>query len=125
MVMLGNFLTRNLRERIKMAERFQFIAEKFQPHGPRTGERPDIQDTAAQGDFAFLRNLRFRFVALFFEPFNQIERLDFVAALKRARAFLNFARRKSFLQQRGDAGDDQVRSAELRSVELSERATRV
>ena len=104
-----NFLARNLRERIEMAERFQFVAEKFQPHRPRAGERPDIHDAAAQGDFAFLRNLRFRLVALFFEKFNQVERRDFVAARERAGAFLDFTGRKGFLQQRRHAGDNDLR----------------
>ena len=103
-----NFFTRNLCERIKVAERFQFVAEKFQPRGPWTGQRPDIQNAAAQGDFALLRDLRFGFVALFLEPFDQIQRIDFVTALQRARALLNFTGWKSFLEQGGDAGNNQV-----------------
>ncbi len=102
----GDFLTRNLRERIKMAERFEFVTKKFQPHGPRAGDRPHIQNAAAQGNFAFLGDLRFRLVTLFFQPFDQIQRVDFVATLQRARALLNFARRKGSLQQGGDAGHD-------------------
>ena len=53
-------------------------------------------NAAAQGDFAFLRNLRFRFVALFFEPFDQTERRDFVAALQTARAFFGNRRAQRF-----------------------------
>ena len=89
-----------------MTQRFQFVAEKFQSHRPRAGRRPDIQNAAAQGDFAFLRHLGFRFVALFFEPFNQIQRIDFIAAVQRAGPLPKFARRKGFLEQGGDTGND-------------------
>ncbi len=34
------------------------------------------------GDFAFLRNLRLRLVALLFEKFDQVQRRDFVAAFE-------------------------------------------
>jgi len=90
-----------------MAERLQFIAEEFQPHRPRTGQRPNIQNAAAQGDFALLGDLGFRFVTLLFEPFNQIQGIDFTAALQRARAFLKFIWRKSFLEQSRNTGDEQ------------------
>ena len=63
----------------------------------------------AQGDFTFLRNLRFGFIAFFLQPFDQIQRIDLIAAFERADTFLNFARWKSFLQQRGDARDNQGR----------------
>ena len=102
-----NFPARNLRERVELAQRFEFVAEKFQARRPWAGQRPDIQDAAAQGDFALLRNLRLGFVALVFKPFNQVERRDFAAARERAGAILDFAGRKGFLQQRGDAGDNQ------------------
>jgi len=89
-----------------MPERLEFVAEKFEPHRPGTGERPDVENAAAQGDFALLRDLRFRFIALLFEPFDQVERIDFIAADQRARAVFQIIRSKSFLQKRGDAGDD-------------------
>ena len=56
-----------------MAEGFEFVAEKFEAHGPRAGGRENIHDAAAQGEFAFLRNLRLRLVALLFEKFYQVE----------------------------------------------------
>ena len=90
-----------------MAQGFKFIAEKFEPHRPRTGERPNVENSAAQGDFTLLRDLGFRFAALLFKPFDQVEGIDFIAAGKRAGAFLNFTGWKSFLQKRGDAGDNQ------------------
>ncbi len=65
-----------------MAQGFEFIAEKFQSRGPGAGERPDIEDAAAQGDFAFLRDLGLRLVTLLFEPFDQVERIDLIAALE-------------------------------------------
>ncbi len=100
-----DFFARDLRERIELAQRFQFVAEKFQPHRPRAGGRPDIEDAAAQGDFAFLRDLRLGFVALFLQPFDQVERIDLVAALERAGAFLNLAGGKSLLTPVTTSGD--------------------
>ncbi len=100
---VGNFTARNLCERIELAQRFQFVAEKFQPHGPRTRRWKNVHDAAAQRDLALLRDLRLRLVALRFEPFDQIERRDFVAARKGARAVFQIGRRKGFLQQRGHA----------------------
>ncbi len=67
----------------------------------------NVQNATAQGDFAFLRNLRFRFVTLFFKKFNQVERRDFFTTFERAGAFLDLAGRKSFLQKRGDARHDE------------------
>ena len=92
-----------------MAQGFKFVAEKFEPHRPGAGKRPNVENAAAQGDFTLLRYLGFRFAALRFEPFDQVEWINFIAAGKRAGAFLNFTGGKSFLQKRGDAGDDQWR----------------
>ncbi len=103
----GNGFARNLGERVDLAERFQFIAKKFQAHRPRAGRRKQIHDAAAQGDFTFLRDLRFRFVPLLFQPFNQIERRNFIAALQMTGAIYQIVRGKGFLQQRGNVGDDE------------------
>ncbi len=56
----NNLLTGNLRERVEVTERFQFIAKKFQTDRPRAGRRKNIENATAQGDFTFLRNLRLR-----------------------------------------------------------------
>ena len=61
-----NFPAGDLRERIKFAQRFQFITKKIQSHRPRTGRRKNVHDAAAQGDFTALRNLRLRLITLFF-----------------------------------------------------------
>ena len=63
-----NFFARNLRERIEMAEGFKFVAEEFESHRPRAGERPNVENAAAQGDFTLLCDLGFRFAASRFEP---------------------------------------------------------
>ncbi len=42
------FVAGNLRQRIEAAERLQFVAEEFQPHRPRTGQRPQIKNAATQ-----------------------------------------------------------------------------
>ena len=102
-----DFFARNLRERIEMAQGFQFVTKKFEPHRPRAGKRPDIEDAAAQGDFAFLRDLGFRFAAVLFQPFDQVERIDFIAAGERARVVAQHFGREGFLQKRGDTGDNQ------------------
>jgi len=90
-----------------MAQGFKFVTEKFEPHRPRAGERPNVENAAAQGDFTLLRDLGFRFAALLFKPFDQVEWINFIATGKCAGAFLNFTGGKSFLQKRGDAGDNQ------------------
>ena len=59
---------------IEVTQRFQFIAEKLQAHRPRTRRRINIDDPAPKRDLAFLRHLRFRFVPLFFQPLDQIQR---------------------------------------------------
>ena len=69
--------------------------------------RKDEDRPAAQGYFALLRDLRLRFVALFLQPLDQIERVGAVAASEHAGAFAQNFRRKSFLQQGGHAGDNQ------------------
>ena len=102
-----NLLARNLRQRIEVPERFQVVAEKFQPHWPRTCRRKNIQDAAAQSNFAFPGNLRFRFVTLFLQKINQVEWRALVPALQLARAIFQIVRREGFLQKRGDAGDNE------------------
>ncbi len=89
-----------------MTQRLQFIAKKFQSCRPRAGWRPNIQNAATQGDFAFPGHLGFRFVTLFFKPINQIQRIDFIATVQRACPLLKVTRRKGFLEQGGDAGND-------------------
>src|SRR5581483_7461240 len=49
-----DLLAGNLRERIEMTQRLEFIAKKFQPHRPGTGHRINIQNAAAQREFALL-----------------------------------------------------------------------
>jgi hypothetical protein len=86
-----------------MPQRFQFIAEKFQPHRPGARQRVNVQDAAAQGHLALLRHLRFRLITLFLEPFHQVQRLNPVAAMQRAHPRLRFRRGKGALQQRRHA----------------------
>ncbi len=92
-----------------MTKRFQFVTEEFQPHRPGTRRGINVENPAAQGDLAFLGHLRFRFVALFFEPFHEVERVEALAADEDARSFPEFLRRERALQQRGDTGDDERR----------------
>src|SRR5882762_5238584 len=89
-----NFVPRKLRQGIEMPQRFQFVAEKLEPDGPGAGERKDIQDSTPQGEVAFLRHLRFRFVTLILKPFDQIERIDPVTASEPPRPLANGPRRK-------------------------------
>ena len=94
-----NFFARNLRERIEVAQGFKFVAEEFEPHRPRAGERPDIENAAAQGDFTLLRDLGFRFAAALFKPFDQVERTDFIAAGEPARVVFQVIRREGLLPE--------------------------
>ena len=77
-----DLVARNLCERVEMPQGFEFIAKKFQAHRPRTDERIHVENAAAQSHLALLRDLRFRFVTLFFKPFDQIKRFDAVAAFQ-------------------------------------------
>ena len=53
-------------------ERFNFVAEKF--HADRAGVlgRIEIENTAASGELAALKNLRIWFVVSFFEPCDEV-----------------------------------------------------
>ena len=81
-----NLFARNLRVRIEVAQRLQFISEKFQPHRPRTGGRKNVHDAAAQGDFTLRRDLDLGVVAVVLQPLDEIERVHAPAAPQRARA---------------------------------------
>ena len=100
-----DFFTRDLREGIEVAQRLQFIPEEFQPHRPRAGERENVHDAAAQGQFALLRDLRLRLIALVFEPFDQVQRRQPVAAPQRAGIAAKCVRWKRALEHRRDARD--------------------
>ena len=103
----GNFLARHLAERIEVAQGFQFVAEKFQADGEAAGEGPQVNNTAAQGNGAFERDLGFWLVALRLEPFDQIQRVGAMALLQAAGAAREVIRGQGFFKQRGDAGDDE------------------
>ena len=92
-----------------MTQGFQFIAKKLQPHRPWTGRRKDVHNAAAQGDFAFLRHLCLRLIALLLQKLNQVQRRDFGAPFQDARPALDFIRSKGLLQQRGGIGDHHAR----------------
>ena len=64
-----------------MSQGFQFIAKKFQPDWPGTGEGENIQYAAAERELTFLSYLRFRFVTLFFKPLHQVERVGIVSRM--------------------------------------------
>ena len=102
-----NLLPRNLGQRIKLPQRLQLVAKELQAHRPGAGERIDIENAAAQGDLPFLGHLRLRFITLLFEPLDQVQRIDAVAARERAGALANRPGRKRALEQGDDAGDDE------------------
>ena len=90
-----------------MAQGFKFVAEEFESHRPRAGERPNVENAAAQGDFTLLRDLGFRFAALLFKPFDQVERTDFIAAGKCARVTVGVEGEGAGVDLRAfDASDD-------------------
>ena len=101
---LPNLLPRHLGDGIKMAQRLQFVAKKFQSHRPRTGQRPDIHDPSAHGQVPLLSHLRLRFVRLLFKPFDQIQRVQRFPPAQLAHPLLEFGGRQGLLQQRGDIG---------------------
>src|SRR5205823_9210681 len=61
------------------------------------------------GNLAFLRDLRFRFVALFLEPFYEIQRIEALTAGEDARALSQFVGRERALQQGHDTSDHERR----------------
>ena len=99
-------LARDLCDRVELPKRFQFVAEKFQPYRPRTGERVNIENAAAQRKFALAADFRFRLVALILQPLDEINRFDAVATPERARARRDFARWKRALHERSDSGKE-------------------
>ena len=99
---LRDLLARNLRHRIELAQGFEFVTKKFQPHRPRTGGRKNIHDTAAHGDLAALRHLGLGFIPLFFQPLDEIKRIRAIAACQLPDATDEFRLRERFLQQRRD-----------------------
>src|ERR1035441_4316859 len=101
-----NLLPRNLGQRVELPQRFQFVAEELHSHRPGIGERIDVENAAAQGDLPFLSHLRLRLVALVFQPFYQIQRINAVAARESAGAFADRPRGKRALQQRHYARDN-------------------
>ena len=104
-----DFFARNLRERIEMAQGFKFVAKEFKPHRPRAGERPNIENAAAQGDVTFLRDLRLRFVGLLFKPFDQVEGIDLVASRKRTDTLVKLIASEGALEEGSHAGYDEGR----------------
>ena len=93
-------------QRIEVAERLQLIAKKLEAHGPRTGERIDIEDATAQRDLALLRYLGFGLVTLLFEPLDQILRIDAVPPRERADSLGQNLAWECALEQGHDAGDE-------------------
>ena len=69
--------------RVEFAQRFQLVTEELQPDRPRPGEGPEIHDAATPGQLALVGDLGLRFVALRFEPFDEIQRVDGVAPTQR------------------------------------------
>ena len=102
----GDGVAGDLGDGIEVAEGFEFVAEKFQAHGPGTGGRKDIDDAAAQGEFAFLGDLRLGLVALFLEIFDERERVQVFAAGEGAGAALEIGEGKGALEEGGGIGDD-------------------
>ena len=102
-----NAVPGHLRDGIERAQRLQFVAKEFQAHRPRAGEREDIDDAAAQGEFALVVYLHLGFVALVFQPLDEVERIDVVALLEDARAFTDLPGLERALEQGGDARDDE------------------
>ena len=96
-----------MRKGIKVPQRGQFVAEEFQADGKAAGQGPHVHNAAAQGKVAFLRHLRFGFIALRLQPFDQIQRVGLIALLQAAGAALQFRGRQRLFQQRGNAGHDQ------------------
>ena len=92
-----HFFARHLRLGIEVAQGLEFIAEELKPDRPRAGQWEDIENAAALRDLAFLCDLRLRFVGLLFEPFDQVQRVKPVAALKPAGALAQLHGREGAL----------------------------
>ena len=96
----ATWLARDLREGIEVAQGLQFVAEEFEADGEAAGQGPEVNNAAAQGDVAFLRDLGFRLIALRFEPFDQIQRAGVIALLQPAGAAARVPRGATSFQAR-------------------------
>jgi hypothetical protein len=102
----GNGLAGDLGLGVEFAERFEVIAEELQSDWPRRRERPEVDDAAAPREFAFAGDLGLGFVALFLEPFDEVEWVEGVAAAKGAGAGPEIVAGEGPLEQGDDGGDD-------------------
>lgn len=91
---------------IELAEGFEFIAEELEPDGPWGGEGPDVDDAASPGQFALSGDLGLGFVALFLEPFDEVERVERVASAEGAGAFAQVLAGEGALEEGDDGSDD-------------------
>ena len=99
----GGFLARNFVKGSKWRRDSSSLPKNSNRtgHGPVSGR--DVKNAAAEGNFPLLRNLGLRFVSLCFEPLDQLERIDLIAALKPTGVFFQVRRGKGLLQQGGGA----------------------
>ena len=77
-----DLLAGNLRLRIEGAQRLDFITEKLEAYRPRTGQREDVENTAAQRDLPLLADLRLRLVALILEPLDEVQWINALSNLE-------------------------------------------
>ena len=101
-----------------MANGLNLIAKELEANWPGTGQWVNIENAAAQSEFTLLGDLRFGFVPLIFQPFNEVEGVQLFSAEDRAGVFLQPMWRKGALQERNDTCCDQWRIA-LRGRELA------
>ena len=99
-------LAGNLCGGIELAEGFQFVAEELESDGPGRGQRPDIDDAAAPREFALAGHLGFGLVALFLQPFDEVEGIEGVAALEGSGPRAEVLAGEGALQEGDDGGDD-------------------
>jgi len=92
--------------RIELTEGLERVAEELESDGPGSGEGEDIDDAAAQGEFAALSDLGFGFVGLVLEPLDQVQWVEGIALAEAAEAASEVVGVEGALGEGGCRSDD-------------------
>lgn len=94
--------------RIEFPERLELVTEELEAHRPWRAHGPEIDDSAAPGEFALPGHLGLRLVALFLEPFDEIQRVAGIAPGKRTNPVGQSVATERQLLEGGHRGDDRT-----------------
>ena len=93
-------------DRIEAAEGVKVVAEKFETDGPWRRRREDVENTAAEGEFALVVYLSLGFVTLGLEPFGEFHRVGLISAFNATGALGKGGGWIGLLEKRDNTGDN-------------------